>query len=408
MSQDWNRHRAQVLLDPTVTQLNAGTCSPTPRRVFERVSELRRKQAESPTEFQWRDAWELLRRSREALGSYLNANARDIALVENVTVALNIAAHSIELPPGSEVLTSDHEYGSITTLWNRLAEQNGWKVVTVELPKRIEDPQQVVDAFALAVTGDTKVLAFSHISSPTGMIFPAQALCELARKHQIISVIDGAHAPGQVDVDLAKLDADYYTANCHKWMMAPASVGFLHASPRVKLKTRSLVSSWGHGYKHEQADEDAFPGTTKWQYDLEFHGTEDRSTHMVLDEVVKFRNEIGGNSAVRSRVRELTTHLRARAAELGLRAFLPHDDRLVGTMTTFILPEEFQHGVGFIAAPTDSPAQRLQKKLWTDHRIECPVTFAAGLVFLRVSTAWFNNLEEVDRLCDALQPLLTR
>lgn len=396
------------MLDPTVTQLNAGTCSPTPRRVFDRVSELRRKQAESPTEFQWRDAWELLRQSRTALGGYLNANARDIALVENVTVALNIAAQSIELPPGSKILTSDHEYGSITTLWNRLAEARGWTVETVLLPRWISKPQEIVDAFARHITSSARVMAFSHVSSPTGLIFPAQELCELAREHKLITVIDGAHAPGQVDVDLTKLDADYYTANCHKWMMAPASVGFLHASPRVKLKTRSLVSSWGHGYKHEQADEDAFPGTTRWQYDLEFHGTEDRSTHMVLDEVVKFRNEIGGNPAVQARVRELTTHLRARAGELGLRAFLPHDDRLVGTMTTFILPEEFQQGGGFIAAPTDSPAQRLQKKLWADHKIECPVTFAAGLVFLRVSTAWFNNMDEVDRLCAALKPLLKR
>jgi len=402
----WQSHRAKVMLDPTVTQLNAGTCSPTPKPVFDRVSELRRKQAQSPTEFQWRDAWQHLRRSRRALGAYLNGNERDFALLENVTVALNIAAQSLQLPAGAEVLTSDHEYGSIVALFRRLANDRGWTFRTVELPGTIEDPQQIVDAFSQAISRHTKVLTFSHISSPSGLIFPAEALCALARERGLITVIDGAHAPGQVDVDLKKIDADFYTANCHKWMMAPASVGFLHAGPRLKHLAHSVVSSWGHGYAPEQAEDEAFPGTSKWQYDLEFHGTTDRSPQMVLEEVVKFRNEIGGNDAVFARVRHLATELRLRLRGIGLTPFLPHDDRLVATMTTFILPEKYQTAGGFIATPTDSPAQQLQRRLWDKHRIECPTTFSAGKVFLRVSTAWFNTVEEIDRLSRALAETL--
>ncbi len=386
-----------------MVQLNAGTCSPTPRAVFNRVTALRQRQAESPTEFQWRDAWSLLRQSRRALASYLHGAESAFALLPNVTVALNIAAAALDFPAGAEILTSDHEYGSILTLFRRLAKHRGWSVKIAEMPSKIEDPEQLVHAFAGAISPATQVLAFSHVSSPSGLVFPAKALVALAKKRGLISIIDGAHAPGQVEVNLTDIDADFYAANCHKWMMAPASVGFLHAGPRHKLAAKSIVSSWGYGYTPDEAEHDAFPGSTRWQYDLEFHGTIDRSPQMVLEEVVNFRQEIGGNAAVFARVQQLSSELRDRLASVHLSPLLPHDRRLVGTMTAFVLPEKYQAGGGFIALPGDSPAQQLQRRLWDRHRIECPTTVCAGKVFLRVSTAWFNTVEELDRLAGALR-----
>jgi isopenicillin-N epimerase len=400
----WLARRREVMLDDRVTQLNAGTCSPTPRPVFDRAAALRRRQAESPTEFQWRDAWPLLRASRVALGGYLNADPSDLALVENVTVAINIAARSLQLPAGAEVVTTDHEYGSMLKLWDRLAAQHGWRLRVAALPARIDDPRQIVDAVRALVNDRTRVLFFSHVSSPSGLVLPARELCALARSAGAVSVIDGAHAPGNLDLDLAALDADVYCANCHKWLMAPASVGFLHANRRVKSTLRSAVSSWGHGYAADAIDEDVYPGTTNWHYDMEFHGTTDRSPQMSLPETLAFRESIGGNAAVRARVRALTVHLRERMKSLGLAAWLPHDERLVSTMTAFPLPAAYQSGGGgFIAAPSDSPAQRLQKRLWERYRIEVPATTCAGRVFLRVSTAWFNTRDEIDRFADALR-----
>lgn len=402
----WQSARKQVMLDHRVTQLNAGTCSPTPRAVFDRVNELRRRQAESPTEFQWRETWPLLRASREALAGYLHADQADFALVENVTVGLNLAVRALDLPAGSEILTSDHEYGSMLTLCQRFASERSVTVRVVELPKRLENPEQIVSAFLDAISDRTRVLFFSHISSPTGLVFPAEELCRAAQSHGIITIIDGAHAPGQVPVDLTRIDADFYAANCHKWMMAPASVGFIHANRRIKRSARSIVSSWGHGYPPEQLETEAFPGTSKWQYDLEFHGTSDRCPQMVLPEAVTFRNELGGDEAVFARVRQLSAHLRSRLASLGLEPFLPHDPRLVGNLTAFILPDRYQTGPAFIANPADTPAARLQKRLWDQHKIECPVTFGAGRVFLRVSTGWFNTSGEIDRLAEALNSLV--
>ncbi|MCS7034436.1 MAG: hypothetical protein NZ561_10665, partial [Phycisphaerae bacterium] len=199
------------------------------------------------------------------------------------------------------------------------------------------------------------------------------------------------------------IDADFYCANGHKWMMAPASVGFLHVSARQKRATRSIISSWGHGYLPHQADDEAFPGTSRWQYDLEFHGTADRTPQMVLPEVIGFRQSIGGDSAIRARVRHLTTRLRNHLRELNLRPFSPDDARLVGNLTAILLPEPFQQPGGFLASPADTPAARLQRRLWEHHRIECPVTHADGRTFLRISTGWFNTEQEIDRLALALR-----
>lgn len=392
------------MLDPQVVQLNAGTCSPTPRPVFDAVTELRRRQAMSPTQFQWRDAWPLLQQARSALGEYVNAAPVNLALVENVSVAINIVAHSLDLPAGAEVVTTDHEYGSMLRLFERLAQTRGWTIRIVNLPRRIDDPRQIVDAIVAPLSDRTRALFFSHISSPSGMIFPAAELCAAARERGITTIIDGAHAPGQVPLDLAAIDADFYCANCHKWLMAPTSVGFIHARPDRKRELRSLVSSWGHGYAAAEADAEIYPGTINWQYDLEFHGTSDRTPQMVLPRVIAFREEIGGDQAVAQRVRQLSQYLRRRMNDIGWPAWLPHDARLVGTMTAFELPESMQSAAGgFIAAPTESPAQRLQKRLWEQHHIEAPATFFAGRAFLRISTAWFNVEEEIDRLVEALR-----
>ena len=405
----WLARRRDVMLDPAVVQLNAGTCSPTPQALFDRVTDLRRQQAESPTAFQWRQAWPLLHASRAALAEYVGACTQDLALVENVTVALNIAIRSIPLSPGDEVVTTDHEYGSMLKLWRRVADAAGATVKVAELPRQVEEPEQIVDAVARALNPKARVLFFSHISSPSGLVLPAEALCRLARQRGLVSVIDGAHAPGQIPLNLDALDADYYGANCHKWMMAPASVGFLHVGRHWKRRTQSVIGSWGHGYPADQTDTDVFPGTTAWHYDLEFHGTSDRTPQMVLPEAVSFRRSLGGDAAVRTRVRGLTGYLRKRLSELDLSAWLPHDDRLVGTLTAFDLPAVYQTGAaGFIASPGDSPAQRLQRALWERHRIEAPATFCAGRAFLRVSTGWFNTTDDIDRLCEALRTELPR
>lgn len=391
------------MLDRRVIQLNAGTCSPTPRVVFERVQGLREWQAMSPTQFQWRDGWRLLAESRAALAGYVNASPADLALVENVTVALNIGAAALDLPAGSEILTSDHEYGSIVTLFQRLAAARGWTIRMVVLPRPVTSAGEIVAAFEAAGGAMTRGVFFSHISSPSGLVLPATRLCALARERGWVSVVDGAHGPGQVKVDLAEIGADFYAANCHKWMMAPASVGFLHATARMKHLCRSAISSWGYGYEAGKGEDEAFEGTTRWQYDLEFHGTADRTPQMVLGEALAFRRTLGGDEAVMARTDELRAYLRRKMAGIGILPVFPDGQGLVAMLSAFVLPEAFQVSTELGSnTPVDHPGSRLQKHLWGEHGIECPVTFCAGGVHLRVSTAWFNSFGEIDALVAAL------
>ena len=341
------------------------------------VTRLRERQASNPSDFLWRQTPPLLKRSRAALAGYLHCRAADLLLIPNVTHAINLVAASLTLPRGSEVLTTDHEYGAMWYCWQRWACARGWKLRKVKLPYTTEDPAEIIAAVRQALRPATRLLFFSHVTSTTGLVIPAAQLCALARRHRILSVIDGAHAVGMVPVDLARIGADFYGANCHKWLMAPLGCGFLHAPPKYHGLLEPLVTSWGWVSKD-------------WQFNLEFHGCTDRTPQMVIPEVLAFRRRLGGESAIRQRAQALSDYTRDRLTACGLKPVTPFNPQLRGALVAFELPKNHP----------------LAKKnwLWDRYRIECPVTAAVGKKFLRVSTAWFNSVAEIDRLASVLRP----
>src|SRR5262249_40924466 len=154
---------------------------------------------------------------------------------ENITFALNIVADSLKLEPGSEILTTDHEYGAMLACWRRAARRQNCTIRQITLPYLAEEPDWILEAVSPAITpGKARVLFFSHVNCTTGLVMPAKELAEMARKRGLICMIDGAHAPGMIPIDLNSIDADFYAANCHKWMMAPCNVGFMHVAPSAK------------------------------------------------------------------------------------------------------------------------------------------------------------------------------
>jgi len=388
----WPAGRRLMMLDPGVVQLNAGTLSPTPRPVFDAAVRLRRLQAESPTDFLARRTPVLIQRSRAALAGFLRVDPADLLLIPNVTFAVNVVAASVPLRPGDEILTSDHEYGAMVSCWKRRAAPAGARLRRIRLPYDAENPAAIVDAFRRAISPRTRVLFFSHVTSTTGLVLPAAALCALARRRGVMTVIDGAHAAGMVPLNLVEIGADFYGANAHKWFMAPAGCGFLHVRRERKPLLRSILTSWGWGYPRDRREKDSRAGGSHWQRDFEFHGVADRTPQMVLTEVLAFRRSLGGEAAIRRRVRALSDHARARLSRLGLAPATPENPALRGAMTAFEIPARLQ--------------KTLRDLLWKRHRIEAPVTSAAGKHYLRVSTAWFNTRAEIDRLAKALRPIL--
>jgi isopenicillin-N epimerase len=372
--------------------LNAGTLSPTPLPVQRRLDELRRMMMSDPSDFCWRKTPPLLQASRQALADFLGCQADELLLLPNVTFAINLVVSSLTLPRGTEVLISDHDYGAMVTTWQRWAAVRDWNLRTLKLPFPVESAEHIVDAYRQAILPSTRVLFLYHCTSPTGIVMPVREICALARERDVVTVVDGAHAPGMVPLDLADIGADYYGSNTHKWLMGPCPGGFLHVARRRRTDLRALVTSWGWGYQRSEAFEDSGNGGSRWQWDLEFHGTADRTPQMVLPEALAFRTALGGEAAIAASVADLMEHARH---EIPLPCRTSPDPRCRAALSVFEVPTPPTH------------INTVRDRLYHEFGVEAPITSADGKQFLRVSTAVFNTHKDVETLAHAAKLIFT-
>jgi isopenicillin-N epimerase len=396
MTESIEQFLADIPQRPGITELNAGTLSPTPLPTLAAVDRLRRMQAEAPSDFYFHQTPALLPPARAALGRFLNADAKDLFLLTNVTSGINVAMQSIRLSPGDEILTTDVEYGAMLNLLDTVSRRDGSTVVRAALPIEARSPDELIGAIESRMTDRTRVLFISHVSSPTGLILPVRELCAAARKRGILSVVDGAHAPGMIPVDLRAIGADVYGANCHKWMMAPCGVGFLHCSEALKHRLTPLVFGWGESHFDATTIDEPMSagpadtmdyGSTRLQYRLEYQGVDDRTPALVLPHVVAYLEKLG-LASMQARSRRLAQELSDAMSEIGYRRTSPTQPDLSGAMTIFELNSD--------------QASRISTRLWRDFRVLCPVTGFAGRRFLRVSLAWFNTPGQIANLVWAL------
>jgi isopenicillin-N epimerase len=391
---DWSAARAAMFIDPTATYLNTGSYGPLPRVVFERVTELRRQLAAEPVDFLWRTTPPLLWQARERLAAFLSASpgvrANSLLFTVNVTASINIVAASLRLTAPGEVLIPSHEYGSMVYAWERACQRQGLTLRTVPIPMPPRAPGEVVEAVAAAMSAKTRLLLVSHVLYTTGMVMPVRELCAEARRRGILTLIDGAHAPGMIPVNLAEIGCDFYGANCHKWLLAPIGAGFLYIAPGNEDRLQPLAVSWGWHYDRAKADErDDFGGTHRLR-SFEFEGTRDPSPWLTVPTAIALHEQLGPE-AIRSRHRELTDHVRQALAGIPkLTLVTPEAANMRGALTSFRL-----------AAAVDVLA--LRKHLWEKHRVEVPVIEQATGNYLRVSTHFYNTEEEVDRLAEAVR-----
>lgn len=389
----WTSARAQMLLDPTVINLNTGSFGPLPRAVFERVTQLRQRLAEEPMDFLVRGAPPLLWQARQQLATFVNADPRRLIFTANVSAAINMVASGLRLAGPGEILLSDHEYGAMHWCWERAAQRQGLTLRTFPLPILARSPHEIVEAAVRGMTPRTRLLFFSHVLSPTGLVLPARELCTEARQRGILTVVDGAHAPAFVPLDLEAIGADFYCANCHKWLLAPTGTGFLHLGPNSLDRLTPLQVSWGYRPDPRRLDElDEFGSTLRLRQ-YEFEGTRDPCPWIAVATALEFQTGLSWE-AIRDRIRELTTHVRNRFTNLAeLRLVTPEHPALHGAMTAFRLPA----GVG---------APALRQNLWVRHRIEVPIVERPEGLLVRVSTHFYNTEDEVNRLAEVLPSLL--
>jgi isopenicillin-N epimerase len=376
--------RREFLLRPGVVFLNHGSYGASPRPVFDAYQEWQRELEGQPVEFLGRRLRGLLEASRAALGAYVGADGDDLVYVPNSTFALNVVARALPLSPGDEVLGTDHEYGAIERTWRFVCGRRGARYVRQAVPLRPSSPDEVVEAIWAGVTPRTRVLFLSHITSPTATVFPIEPLLRRARAAGILSVVDGAHAPGQLPLDLEALGADFYAGNCHKWLCAPKGSAFLHARREVQELLSPLVVSWGW-----QSDR---PGPSRFVDEQQLQGTRDPAAFLAVPAAIRFLEQHDW-PAVRRRCHDLLAGARrAIGALTGLPPLTPDTPDWYAQMAAFPLP------------PCDGPA--LKERLYQSYQIEVPVTSWQGLAFVRVSVQGYTSAADVAALVGALADLL--
>jgi isopenicillin-N epimerase len=390
---DWAAARAAMMLDPSTTNLNTGSFGPTPRKVFDRVTELRQRLAAGPMDFLLRQAPPLLWHARERLAAFLGAVPTRLAFSANVTAAINIVAAGLRLSAPGEILMSDREYGSMQWAWERAARRQHLSVRYFKLPLMPRNAGEIVDAVRAALTPRTRLLHFSHVLSATGLVLPAKELCDLARRHGVLTVIDGAHAPAMIPVAIDDIRCDFYGGNCHKWLLAPIASGFLALGAGAVDRLEPLQVSWGYHYDHARADERDNEGSTPRLRALEFEGTRDPCAWLAVPDAIDFQAGLGWD-AVRARIRHLTNKVWERFNGLcGLRLATPADPALSGAMTAFWCPPG-----------TDD--EELRRQLW-ERRIEALVNKWPEGVMLRISTHFYTTEAELEELAGAMPLILS-
>ena len=366
--------------------LNHGSFGACPRPVFEVYQRWQRELEAQPVEFLGRRLSGLLAEARARLATYLGAHTDDLVFVPNATYGMNIVARSLELQPGDEVLGTDHEYGAVARTWRFICGQRGAAYRAQPIPLPATDADALVEQLWEGVTERTRVIVVSHITSPTALIFPIAAICRRAAERGILTVVDGAHAPGQIDLALDALGADFYTGNLHKWLCAPKGSGFLYARPERQHLLRPLAVSWG--WEAER------PGPSPFQDYFEWTGTDDPAAYLSVPAAIAFQEEHDW-AAVRAACHTLAATARERIAALtGLPQISPDSPNWWMQMCAAPLPMR-----------ADVPREELHRRLWEEHGVEVPITDWQNQRFVRVSIQAYNSPADVERLLAALAAL---
>jgi isopenicillin-N epimerase len=355
--------RDLFLLDPEVVYLNHGSFGACPRPVFDVYQEWQRELEREPVDLLARRLEGELAAVRAALGEYVGAPPDDLVLAPNATSALNAVLRSLPLEPGDEILTTEHEYGAMELLLQFVSERTGARVV----PR----PGDVAEAIWAGASKRTRVLVVSHVTSPTALLLPVEELCRRAREAGMLSVVDGAHTPGQVPLDLETLGADFYAGNCHKWLCAPKGAAFLYARPERQKLLEPLVVGWGY----RESDFALHHGR---------EGTRDPATYLAVPAAIEFVRAHGRAADCRALLEQGSRRL----AAAGFDPFAPAQPL---QMACFRLPA--------------CDPEKIERRLRDEFHIEAPVRNWNGQSLIRVSVAPYNTGEDLAALEAALGAL---
>jgi isopenicillin-N epimerase len=380
-----NNLKEQFLLKKDIHFLNFGSFGATPKPIFDYYQQWQRVLEAEPVQFMAFDGYEYLATSRAALANYLHIEDKDdLVYITSPTFGVNVIAKSFPLKEGDEILATNIEYGACDKTWEYYCEKKKaiYRRQPITLP--ITNKETFIAEFFEGIRPTTKAIFISHITSATALIFPVKEICEIAKSKGLITIVDGAHAPAQVELNIGELMADFYIGACHKWMMAPKGCSFLYAHKSVQHICEPLVVSWG--YKA------AKPSHSKF---LDYHqmiGTRDFSAFLTVPMCIIFMHE-NNWKAVSKKCHEMVL----------ANAQLFYD--LLGTKPISPLSSEWIGQMISIPIKTTEP-EILQRKLYTEYKIEIPIMRQGNDVYMRYSINTFNTMEDLEALYKALEDIM--
>ena len=381
----WTEFTHQWLIRADTTYLNHGSFGPPSQFVKQKRRQWIDELDSQPMDFYCRKLEPELLKTRADLARFVGTESANLVLVENATFGMNVVADSFPLQSGDEVLTNNHEYGAVHRIWNRRCKRVGAKLVSVDLPEKIDSREQVVDRLLSAATERTKILIVSHITSVTALVMPIREIVAAFHQRGIAVVIDGPHAPAQIDLDISSIDCDFYTASCHKWLSATLGSGFLFVHPKWQQHVEPQLKSWGR----------LMPAMPEhWSEEFTWSGTRDPSAYLSISDAIDYLENHVGLIAFRNRTRFLATQCEEiLSSEFGTTPIASREKGWYASMAHIPLPE----GHDFEA---------LQKTLWEEYRIETPVSHFSDRWYIRVSFHLYNNQKQIETLKFAIQKYL--
>jgi len=368
------------LLDPEVIYLNHGSFGACPKPVFETYQRWQFELERNPVRYFTRQG-ELLLEARVRLAEYLHADLDGLVYFPNPTTALNMAIKSLDLKPGDEILTTDHEYPAMDRTWDTMSETKGIVYKHMPMPVPVRSKEEVIDALFAGLTERTKVLFLSHVTCFSAITLPLKEIIARGRSLGLVTIVDGAHAPGQVSLDLQAIDADVYVGACHKWMSAPKGAAFMAAAPRARSWLEPLVISLG-GKPGSDGEWPSFADIHQFQ------GTRDLAAFLSVPAAIDFQHEHNW-PAVQARCHALASEIRQQVEAItGLESFCPDSPEWYGQMVSIRLPE--------------MDLSELGRNLTEDRHIVIPLLRLNGVPLVRVSINAYNVVSDADSLYEGV------
>jgi len=375
--------KSQFLLNPEITFLNHGSFGACPKPIFEDYQKWQLELEREPIQFITKTGLKYLNDSKQALASYINCDADDFVYVPNPTTAMNTVIKSLKLKAGDEILSTNQEYGAIKKTWNYYCQKANAEFVEAPISLPLVSKEKFLEEFWSALTPKTTIVFLSHITSETALIFPIKEIIEKAKILGLMTIIDGAHAPGHIDLDLKMLDPDVYTGACHKWMLTPKGNSFLYVKKHLQNQIEPLIVSWGY--------ESAFPSHSKFLDWHQYNGTRDFSAYLTTPKAINWLKENDWKTKTDVCKKQLLEYYPIVAKELDADVICP-------------LTNDFLGQICSIPIQTKEPFL-LKELLYNKYKIEIPVVVTPKQNYLRISFQAYNGLKEIETLIDAIRDI---